>query len=174
MAGRGPAPTGTASRRNKKPKDVVVKSDNKLRGKPLPKGRLGTYVCKDELCEQFADGLHRHEIKWHPSTVEMWEEWRRSPQAVQMMTGPDWSYMLDTALAHHHYWNTGRFELAGEIRQRMAKLGATPEDRKRIGMTIEVPEMTPVGNAVQGTNADELKARRQRMIAQEEERRKQG
>lgn len=69
-------------------------------------------------------------IDWHPMTVAWWDTLRSSPLAGAMMA-VDWSFMLDTALLHHQYWN-GDAKLAAEIRLRVAKLGVTPEDRLRL------------------------------------------
>lgn len=84
--------------------------------------------------------------EWHPRTVAWWEEWRRSPQAAAMITGPDWQYLLDTALLHHQYWSNGRWEFANELRMREAKLGATPKDRADLKFEVDTSERYPVGH----------------------------
>jgi hypothetical protein len=132
MAGKGATPSGKTTNRRKAPANDIVKAPSKKLGKPLPKGYLG--IDKDGKV-----------LEWHPATVDWWEDWRSSPQATRMSTGPDWKFMLDTALMHHTMWKTQRFELAGEVRQRSAKFGATPEDRLRIRMEIEVPTVQSVG-----------------------------
>jgi hypothetical protein len=53
-----------------------------------------------------------------------------------MMTGPDWDFLLDTALMHHEMWKNRKWELAAEIRLRVQKFGATPEDRSRLRVEI--------------------------------------
>ena len=50
----------------------------------------------------------------------------------------DWDFLEDTALLHHGVWNGGRVSIAqqtnalAEIRQRVAKFGATLEDRLKL------------------------------------------
>jgi hypothetical protein len=59
--------------------------------------------------------------------------WAASPQAEHFMS-TDWDYLLDTALMHHALWSKGQWTLAAELRLRVAKFGATPEDRARLRM----------------------------------------
>lgn len=149
MPGRGAAPAPTrASKKQKAPMDVI-KADGELRGFPLPKEAL-----YDEENDTFDE--------WHPMTVRWWDAWRRSPQAARMMSDPDWYALLDTALIHHHMWMNHKWEFASEVRLRVAKFGATPEDRARLRMEIEVPEEYPVGNKT-GNAVTSLDSRRQRL-----------
>ena len=46
----------------------------------------------------------------------------------------DWDFLLDTALMHHAMWSKSQWTLAAEVRLRVAKFGATPEDRARLRM----------------------------------------
>lgn len=122
MAGRGPAPTKDRSERvrpgSKVPKTVVVSGDGEVRGPELPGG-----------------------YDWPSPTRVWWETWRSSPQATTF-TDTDWGFLLDTALLHAELW-AGNAAAASELRLRVAKFGATPEDRARLRMQIEVPESTP-------------------------------
>lgn len=61
--------------------------------------------------------------------------WGRSAQA-ETFTETDWSFLLDTALMHHAMWSKGQWTLAAEVRLRVAKFGATPEDRARLRMVF--------------------------------------
>lgn len=56
--------------------------------------------------------------------------WGASPLAPEF-TANDWSELLDTAVIHSAFW-AGDMKLAGELRLRVAKFGATPEDRARL------------------------------------------
>jgi hypothetical protein len=142
MAGRGPAPKQTNSRPRDTPSRDSISADGKHRGIELPLDAL-------------PDGE-----EWHPMTVAMWEAWRLSPQAVRMNTDIDWFFLLDTALMHHTMWAKGRWEFAAEVRLRVAKFGATPEDRLRLKLEVEVPEDYPVGEAGgRVTRIDEHKSR---------------
>ena len=124
MAGNGRQAGG---RKTKDTRDSV-RSDGKLGGFELPDPM--EYIGEEE---------------WHPATVAWWDAWRASPQAVMMMTEPDWHFLLETALIHHNMWKNGRWEFASEVRMRGAKLGVTPADRRALKLEIEVPEEYPVG-----------------------------
>ncbi|GAA1051363.1 phage terminase small subunit [Arthrobacter russicus] len=151
MAGAGPAPSENPARRNKAPERTKLKADGALRGFALPSGVLGT----DKDGEEWA---------WHPMTVQWWDGWRKSPQSTRMLSEPDWHFLLDTALMHHTMWSAGRWEYASEIRLRVAKFGATPEDRLRLRQEIDVPN-PEVGSAPgsAGASVSSLEARRKRI-----------
>jgi len=137
-----------AIRRNKEPEKQLVKADGKLRGMKLPEGML--------------TDKHGEPEDWHPMTKKWWAAWRSSPQAAGMLSEVDWYFMIDTALIHHNMWKNGRWEFANELRMRVAKFGATPEDRNRLRMEIDVPETSPVGNGG-GNEVTSLDSRRKRM-----------
>ena len=144
MAGRGPAPKPDAIRRNRTQRELI-KYDEVVRGFDLPDAHEVLPPLRKKV-----DGEWRQEpqYEWHPMTLKMWDAWRTSPQAVQMMTEVDWAYLLDTALMHHSMWVTGSFDTAAEVRQRMSMFGATPSDRARLRMEVEVPkEKYPVGES---------------------------
>jgi hypothetical protein len=75
--------------------------------------------------------------EWPPQTRKWWQTWRESPQA-QAFLDTDWDYLLDTALLHADFW-LGDRSVAGELRQRLAKFGATPEDRSRMKLSVGDP-----------------------------------
>lgn len=117
MAGRGPAPKdpSTRRRRNAAPAPTtVVSDDGEVRGPDLPDG-----------------------YDWPVQTRRWWETWRTSPQA-QALTATDWDFLMDTALLHAELWG-GNGSVASELRLRVAKFGATPEDRLRLRMQIDEP-----------------------------------
>ena len=134
MAGRGRKPSGRAVRRNVVPARLTVRSDGKLGGFELPAGVLGTDAAGEP-------------IVWHPVTVKWWDGWRASPQGVRMVTDVDWDFLLDTARMHQELWSKGRWELAAEVRLRVAKFGATPEDRARLRFDVETVEHYPIGES---------------------------
>jgi hypothetical protein len=151
MAGVGKPPSGSRSRARDTPVRESVKSDGKLGGFELPADVL-----------PFIGDTGKREV-WHPVTVRWWNEWRRSPQGVKMMTEPDWGYLLDTALLHHQMWMSGgrNSERAAEIRLRVAEFGATPAARARLRFEIELPEEFPVGD--RGDNVTNIQERRKRI-----------
>jgi hypothetical protein len=135
VAGVGPAPKDPEKRvrRNATVPMTELSEDGEVRGYDLP------------------DVLGEDEV-WHPQTVRWWNNWRKSAQA-QSMTDVDWDFLLDTALMHHTMWSKGRWEFAAELRLRVAKFGATPEDRSRLRLRITEPEKPkPGGEPEQRTN----------------------
>lgn len=104
-----------------------------------------------------ADALPDGEA-WHPRTVAWWETWRDSPQA-QAMLATDWDALLDTALLHHLLWSRHQMPLAAEIRLRVAKFGATLEDRARLRMKVTVPAPDPAESPAAVSNLADRRAR---------------
>ena len=114
MSGKGPAPKPASERRRRNVdpvQTVVVQADGALRGPDLPTG-----------------------YPWHSQTYRWWDTWRRSPQA-STFTSTDWDFLIDTALLHTSYWNGDN--VGAELRLRVAKFGATPEDRMRLRLQID-------------------------------------
>lgn len=118
-----------------------------MRGPALPKG--GVF-------DKEAGGF----IPWHPQTVSWWNNWRRSPQS-STFTATDWDYLLDTALMHHKMWANGRWDFASEVRLRVAKFGATPEDRLRLKIELEPPGKRAPASVPAGVT--EISSRRKRL-----------
>jgi hypothetical protein len=152
----GPAPQEKHTRKSNDRQSIKLVADGKTRGPSLPRGLL-----KDSKGNAEA---------WHPATVKWWNSWRKSPQAVRMMTGPDWDFLLDTALVHHEYWKTRRFELAGELRLRVQQFGATPEARARLRVEVATdnPNAQPETSAPAAGQATvtSIDARRDRLTAE--------
>lgn len=126
MAGRGPAPKPASerARRNADPApEMFVEADDEMRGPDLP----------DDLIEDRLTGP----IEWPGMTRRWWTNWRKSAQA-QTFTDTDWDFLLETALIHRRFIK-GEMSVAGELRLRVAKFGATPEDRARLRMGIGKP-----------------------------------
>jgi len=121
MAGRGPAPKNPAARRRRNSDPIptqVLEEDEDVRGPELP-----------------------DEFEWPAATRRWWETWRRSAQA-QTFTATDWAFLVDTALLHAAFWS-GESSVGAELRLRVAKFGATPEDRARLRMRIGDAEPRP-------------------------------
>lgn len=118
MAGRGPASSGTRSRTRDQARLeaelTIVESDGQTHGPELPEG-----------------------FEWPDATRDWWATWRRAPQA-KTFTDTDWSFLVDTAVMHAEFW-LGNRSLAPELRLRVAKFGATPEDRMRLKISIGEP-----------------------------------
>lgn len=69
--------------------------------------------------------------EWPERTRVWWASWADEPIAREF-TGPDWAFLMDTALLHAAVWGKGEMRWAAELRLRTAKLGVTPEDRARL------------------------------------------
>jgi hypothetical protein len=114
MAGHGPAPkpAGRRARTNQDTKPTTILRFLQTDAPDLP-----------------------DDVEWHARTCDWWAMWSASPQA-ETFTASDWSFLLDTALMHHAMWSKGQWTLAAEVRLRVAKFGATPEDRARLRMVF--------------------------------------
>lgn len=122
MAGRGPQPKDPSrrARTNRGPELRVIAAEP-VAQPPLPTFEIET------------DGALT-EFVWPARTREWWQMWADSPLSTEF-TSTDWSELLDTALIHAKFWS-GSTSVAGELRLRVAKFGATPEDRARLRITF--------------------------------------
>lgn len=137
MAGRGPAPKGRNARERDTKRlhgDKTILSPDPYQGPSpdLPRGR------------------------WLKRTRQWYEVWRHAPQAA--MFGPtEWEFLAATAYVADRLFR-GEVAAAAELRLREAKLGATPEDRLRLRIGFDTPE-------VGGQSAPTREDRRQRLRA---------
>ena len=113
MGGRGrpPKPAHLRARRNKDPFPTRV-----IEANPVPQPALPDAMPGGE--------------PWPEITLEWWRRWSRDPLAAGFRAS-DWSELMDTAAIHGAFWS-GEIKLAGELRLRTAKFGATAEDRARL------------------------------------------
>ncbi|MGW0930691.1 phage terminase small subunit [Streptomyces sp. NPDC002644] len=115
MGSRGPAPKDNAVRRNNHEYASEISSDSRP-GRALPNHLKG-------LCA----GAKR-----------FWSKWSEAPQTEGWLE-TDWLELESTTLLVDVLYK-GETKVAGEIRQRVAKWGATAEDRARLRMKIEAPK----------------------------------
>lgn len=121
MAGRGPAPTGRGGRGS-----ATAGGMRTITAEPVDQPSLPEFDVQVEV-----DGeLVSNSFSWPARTREWWSMWADSPLSEEF-TSTDWSELMDTALLHAKFWS-GDTKLAGELRLRVAKFGATPEDRARL------------------------------------------
>lgn len=123
MAGRGPQPkpAGRRARTNVDPVALRV-----IESAPTSQPDLPTIeVEKDGELTEFV---------WPARTVEWWAMWGESPLSAEFRS-TDWSELLDTAFIHARFWR-GDMKVAAELRLRVAKHGATAEDRARLRITF--------------------------------------
>lgn len=144
MAGRGPAGKEKHTRERDDQRFTDVTGSGVLHGSPLPAGVLPD----DE--------------PWHPQTLALWDSLRRSPL---LANEPElgWQFLIDTALMHHTMWTKGRWEFASEVRLRVAKFGATPEDRMRLKVKITDPGVSAGPSAVSSAKVTDIRSRRTRL-----------
>lgn len=152
MAGRGPRP----------------KDPDKLAGHGAAKAReagMTVYVYHPATQPELPDfdvqievdgDLVSQEFVWPEATRRWWATWGDEPMAADF-TATDWDFLLDTALLHAKVWGAGELKLLAELRLRVAKLGATSEDRARLRITYAA--------------ADEADQKRARPVASSRDRR---
>lgn len=113
MAGRGPAPKDPErrARTNSEPIATTVVRFERAEAPRLP-AKMPTGE------------------RWPARTRAWWKLWADSPLS-ENFGATDWSELLDTAALHGAFWS-GDLKVAAELRLRVAKFGATPEDRARL------------------------------------------
>lgn len=128
MAGRGPVPKAERVRRRDSPESRAVAES------PAPRS---TGVRRRLPNDLLPDG----EL-WHPATLRWWNTWSKSLLTADLLD-VDWCELEACAVLHHEYMRKRTFTLASELRIRMAKFGATPEDRMRLKITVAEPDVLP-------------------------------
>lgn len=144
MSGVGPAPKDPSrrARRNKEAQPQTILRFERAEAPELPDFRI----------ERDGDLI---EFVWPERTREWWQMWADSPQA-EHFSSTDWDFLLDTALIHAKFWR-GDLSLASELRLRVAKHGATMEDRARLRMAFAEADEADGGKGSSG--AESAKAR---------------
>lgn len=131
MAGMGPPPkpAGRRARTNSDPIPQTVLRFEQASAPPLP----------PELSED-------------PRVIRWWETWIASPQA-EHFAATDWLFLVDTAYIAQAFYD-GDLKQAPELRLRVAKLGATMEDRARLRLVFaEADEKDAKRPAVQASRS---------------------
>lgn len=146
MAGRGPAPKdpNRRARRNSDPVPLRV-----IVAPPVGQPELPTFMVE-------SDG-ELSEFVWPAVTLDWWRMWGESPLSAEF-TASDWSFLIDTALVHAAFW-MGQQSVAAELRLRVAKFGATPEDRARLRITFAQADEAEDRRAV-GVGTSSARSRR--------------
>lgn len=67
---------------------------------------------------------------WPEQTRVWWRMWGDDPLTEEFRPS-DWSELMDTAVIHGRFWS-GDSRVAGELRLRTQRMGATAEDRARL------------------------------------------
>lgn len=100
---------------------------------------------------------------WCPETVEWWRQWGESPLMADA-TQSDWQFLLDTAILHNMLWANGDTSVLAELRIRVAKFGATPEDRARLRIQFATAEKAEDGRRRAKITPAAEAARRRRAV----------
>ena len=118
MAGRGPTPkpAGQRARTNSDPLGVRVVTSEPTPAPELPELMPGV-----------------EPMPWPRQTLTWWNNWVNDPLTAEFRTA-DWDELLISAVLHGAFWS-GDTKVAGELRLRTSKFGATPEDRARLRIT---------------------------------------
>lgn len=97
----------------------------------------GTTVLPFEAAgrQEMPNDLLEDNEAWHPATIRWWNRMADSSLS-ESWSAVDWSEFEACAVLHHEFMKKRTFTLASEIRIRMAKFGATPEDRARLRMAF--------------------------------------
>jgi hypothetical protein len=90
----------------------------------------------------------------HPATLAWWESWTSSPQ-TSLFTSTDWQALVRCAyLVESYFAEKPTAQLAAEIRQVEAKLGATISDRDRLGWKFKDKPAEDTDDAPQPERTD--------------------
>lgn len=147
MGGRGPQPKDPDKRvrANKDPIGSTV-----LRFEESEQPELPEF---DVQVEQDGEIVSR-KFDWPESTRRWWRMLGEAPQA-EHLGSTDWSFLLDTALLHAAVWGRGEMKYLPELRLRVAKIGATPEDRARLRMQFAQADEADSKRDTSGASARE-------------------
>jgi hypothetical protein len=117
--------------------------------------------------------------EWSVATIDWWEVWRRSPQAM-ICSETDWQTMLVGAQIHNKIYSgilspTAFVNMSAELRKIVGSIGGSYEDRKSLGLNIRndadvYHEITPVVEGAVGEAVDYV----QRMARRQAEAKKNG
>jgi len=127
VAGRGPAPKDPAkrARTNSDPMGRTVYIASPVEQPELPEFDVQVESDGELISVRFV---------WPEATRRWWATWGAEPMARDF-TATDWDFLLDTALLHAKVWGFGDLKFLPELRLRVAKMGATAEDRARLRIT---------------------------------------
>ncbi|WP_030670665.1 hypothetical protein [Streptomyces rimosus] len=141
MAGMGPPPKDPSrrARRNKDLQAQTILRFEKAEAPELPDFRIKN------------DEGRSVKFRWPERTRAWWATWVASPQA-EHFSSTDWEFLLDTALIHAKVWS-GDLSAAPELRLRVAKHGATMEDRARLRMQFAAADEADAKRPEPGSSA---------------------
>ena len=151
MAGHGPPPKASGSRARRNSEPVALKV---VEATPITQPELPDFDIQIDV-----DGeIKAQKFEWPARTREWWRMWAESPLSADF-TQTDWDFLMDTAWIHASYWS-GNLKMASELRLRVAKFGATPEDRARLRITFAQADDAEETRKVKASSRDRAKGRK--------------
>lgn len=153
MAGVGPAPKDSSRRARRNAQPVALKVVEAI---PTSQPELPDFDIQVDVNGE----IEGQRFEWPARTREWWRMWAESPLSADF-TQTDWDFLMDTARIHAAYW-LGDLKLASELRLRVAKFGATPEDRARLRITFAQAEDADGQREVKESSRDRAKGRKLR------------
>lgn len=140
MPGTGPPPsdaTRLVGHGGAKARDAAMRT---IKVEPSPQPELPDFTVQVEQ-----DGtLVEQKFIWPQITRDWWDMWGNHPTAPEF-SASDWSFLMDTARLHAQFWS-GDAKAAAELRLRVAKFGATPEDRARLRIQFAIANQKDSGD----------------------------
>lgn len=149
--------------RGPRPKDPDKRA--RTNSDPVPLRKLPLQVGEQPELPEFVVDVYgeRTPFVWPEQTREWWRMWRESPLSSEF-TATDWSELRDTAVIHAKFWQ-GDLKQAAELRLRVAKFGATPEDRARLRIVFAQADDADAGKGTQPTGGKGTARQRYRGLA---------
>lgn len=87
--------------------------------------------------------------EWLANSIEYYEEFRRSPQALKMGTDLDWQSVLDLVFLKDVFYRSPVVKMAAEIRARENQFGITPLARHALKWDAPDPNQMAAGGGAQ-------------------------
>ena len=108
---------------------------------------------------ELPDYMHNGD-DWPEQTLKWWEVWSNSP-LTEDYRAEDWQDLIDCAAIHGRFWS-GEMKAASELRLRMARHGATREDRARLRIVFATAEQIEKKTGTVNTMGTNVPARGRR------------
>lgn len=97
---------------------------------------------------------------WPAQTKRWWASWVKNPLTEDYRES-DWLDLLDCLVIHGQFWS-GDTKVAGELRLRLARHGATREDRARLRIVFATAEQIEKKTGTVNTMGTSVPARGRR------------
>lgn len=148
MPGHGPPPKDPGQMANKSRANADKNRMRVVDSAPTPAPELPEYppiknpdfgVRNPETQELVEPDAERF-LDWPEQTLIWWDSWIHDPLTADYRPS-DWLDLLDCAVIHARMWTGEDKTAATELRLRMARHGATREDRARLRITYATADL---------------------------------